>query len=709
MKNTFVKTGIALGLSLFFSWVYLFTPQAYYSLDNKLRDFMFIIRGELPKSDRVVIVDIDNTSLKAIGQWPWSRDKIATLIENLTKAEAGIIGLDMVFAEPDRTSPHLLQEQFPQLTQNLPNNDAILAQTFASAPVVGGYVFTPEKTHESLTPLIPAVFIQRGLKDSHYFLEPSGIITNIPVLQTALYSSGFFNTYPDEDGVIRSTPLIQRYKNDIYPSLAFEMLRIYSGANQVEISGDDNGISHIQFGTFEVPTDHTGAFLINFRGPKKHFAYVSASDILSGHFDPEKIKNRFVLVGTSALGLLDLRATPYDSTSPGVEIHANIIDNILEGDFITRPFVARLYDLAIIWVLVFGLMLIFSLLNSILIIPFSVVLLGLILYGFYTLLFDYGIVLTLIAPILAFISTLIFSLGFDYFITSRHKEQARRILGKKVSPSVMNHLLAHSSEDLVASKEVEATVFFSDIRSFTDISEKIGSPTKLITLLNNYMTPMVDTIINHKGTIDKFIGDAIMAYWNAPIEVKHHPDMAVATAIEQINLLDKINQELRESYEVTIHIGIGIHTGVVTAGDMGSQGRSDYTVIGDNVNIASRLEGLTKIYHAQILISKATYEQLTHTYTVRPIDIVELKGKRKSIEIFEVICDNKAVTKEELNKYEEAIALYRQAKLFDALSLFTQLRQDYTDPLYALYETRCQAFIHDPKDKFSPITKMHTK
>jgi adenylate cyclase len=200
-----------------------------------------------------------------------------------------------------------------------------------------------------------------------------------------------------------------------------------------------------------------------------------------------------------------------------------------------------------------------------------------------------------------------------------------------------------------------------------------------------------------------------MAYWNAPVPVDDHADAAVQTAIRQIELLEEINTMLQGKYRITLQIGIGIHTGVVTAGDMGSQGRSDYTVIGDNVNIASRLEGLTKVYHAQILISKATYEQLTHTYTVRPIDIVELKGKRKSIEVFEVICDNKAVTKEELNKYEEAIALYRQAKLFDALSLFTQLRQDYTDPLYALYETRCQAFIHYPKDKFSPITKMHTK
>lgn len=670
---------------------------------------MFLVRGELPKTDRIVIIDIDNDSLKEIGQWPWPRNKVAQLIENLTQANAGIIGLDMVFSEPDRTSPHLLQEKFPNITQELPNYDEMLAKAFETSPVVGGYTFSDNHTGETRAPLIPAVFIQKGLKHTDYLKDPNGIVLNTPRLQDALYSSGFFHTVPDADGIIRSTPLVQRYQGEIYPSLAFEMLRIYSGSNTVKIIGDDNGVISIDFGEFHIPTDHTGALLINFRGPQKHFQYISASDIINKKFDPKEIEGKFVLVGTSALGLKDLRSTPFDSTSPGVEIHANVIDNIIQGDFISKPLIARLHDLAIIWVLVFSLMLLFSLVNSYVIIPFATLLLLGMLYLFYILLFSYGYVLTLIIPVLAFFTTLIFSLTFDYLIASRHKEQAQRILGKKVSPSVMQHLLAHSDEDLVAPKEVEATIFFSDIRSFTGISEKVGSPTKLITLLNSYMTPMVDSIIEYKGTIDKFIGDAIMAYWNAPVEVKNHADMAVSSALKQIKLLQEINKHLSKQYGVTIQIGIGLHTGLVTAGDMGSEGRSDYTVIGDNVNIASRLEGLTKVYHAQILISKDTYAQLKNSYIIRPIDVVELKGKQKAIEVFEVLYDNKHVSEEELNIYTEAILLYRDSKLFEAHTLFKQLRENYSDPLYTLYEERCKKFIDHPELTFSPITKMDRK
>jgi len=709
MKNTLIKIGIAFSLSLFFSWVYLFTPQAFYTIDNKLRDFMFLVRGELPKNDRIVIIDIDNTSLHKIGQWPWPRNQVAQLINTLTDAHAGIIGLDMVFSEPDRTSPHLLKNKFPELTEALPNYEEILAKTFATSPVVGGYTFSDNATGESRSPLIPAVFIQQGLKNTDYLKDPNGIVLNIPRLQDALYSSGFFHTTPDGDGIIRSTPLVQRYQGEIYPSLAFEMVRIYSGSNTVKIIGDDNGVISIAFGDFHVPTDQTGALLINFRGPKHHFKYISASDIMDKHFDPKEIEDKFVLIGTSALGLKDLRSTPFDSTSPGVEVHANIIDNIMQGDFISKPLIARLYDLAIIWVLVFSLMLLFSFVNSYLMIPFATLLLLSMLYLFYSLLFNYGLAFTLATPILAFFSTLIFSLTYDYFIASKHKEQAQRILGKKVSPSVMHYLLAHSDEDLVSPKEVEATVFFSDIRSFTGIAEKVGSPTKLIALLNSYMTPMVENIIEYKGTIDKFIGDAIMAYWNAPVEVKDHADMAVSSALKQIDLLQKINKHLSKQYEVTLQIGIGIHTGIVTAGDMGSEGRSDYTVIGDNVNIASRLESLTKVYHTQILISKDTYTQLKKAYTIRLVDVVELKGKQKAIEVFEVIPESKKLSEKELHTYHQGITFYRNAKVFEAYKIFKELIEQYSDPLYALYEERCKHFIDHPELTFSPVTTMERK
>lgn len=709
MKNTLVKTAIAFMLSLFLTWVYLFTPQTFFSFDNKLRDFMFVIRGELPKSDNVVIIDVDNKSLKAVGQWPWSRNVISKLISNLNNANAGIIGLDMVFAEKDKSSPHLLKEKYPKISQNLPNYDEILAQTFASAPVVGGYIFTDEETLDENTPLIPAVFIQKGLHESMYLKETKGIILNTPVLQEALYSSGFFVTKKNEGGVVRSAPLIYKYQDIIYPSLALEMIRIYSASNKVKIIGDENGVEHIEFGEYSVPTESSGEFIINFRGAKKHFKYISASDILSHNFNPKEIENKFILLGTSAPGLKDLRYIAYDSTFPGVEVHANIIDNILKGDFIQRPFIANLYDILIIWALVFGLMLLFSYLSSWIIVPVATLLFVLMLYGFYTILFHYGLVLTLLTPILAFASTLLFSIVLDYFTASKQKEQAKRILGNKVSTSVMQHLLAHADEGLIEPKEVVSTIFFSDIKGFTSISEKLGSPKKLIEMLNIYMTPMTDIIIEEKGTIDKFIGDSIMAYWNAPVPVLNHAKHAVRAAIKQVKELEKVNKVIYAKYAIKLEVGIGLHTGLVTAGDMGSLGRSDYTIIGDSVNLASRIEGLTRVYDTDILISEATYAQLDDSFNIRHIDTVEVKGKSKATKLYQVLTSTTPLSIEELTLHSKAFESFQEGDLPNAFKLFTQLNAEYPSTLYAHFVKRCQTYIEDTSLSFSPILKMTSK
>jgi adenylate cyclase len=261
----------------------------------------------------------------------------------------------------------------------------------------------------------------------------------------------------------------------------------------------------------------------------------------------------------------------------------------------------------------------------------------------------------------------------------------------------------------VSPKEVEATIFFSDILGFTSISEHIGSPDKLIKMLNTYMTPMVESILSHKGTIDKFIGDAVMAYWNAPLEVENHADKAVQSAIEQIESLLNINKIIESKYNVTINIGIGLHTGIVTAGDMGAEGRSDYTIIGDNVNLASRLEGLTRYYDVQILISKATYKALKQDYNIRPIDIVEVKGKSNSVEIYEIICNTKNINQEESKLYEDAINAYRNANIAEANAYFKTLTQKYPSVLYTQYLNRCQYSIDHPEEDFTPVLKMQTK
>ncbi len=708
MQSFLTKSALALSIALFLSWAYLFMPQAFFSFDNRLRDFMFVMRGELPKNDRVVIVDIDEESLKEYGQWPWQRDVFADLLYKLSDSGAGIIGLDVVFAEDDRSSPHRFAKRFPQLSEKLENYDEILAQCLTQTPVIGGYIFLFEKGDEENTPMIPAVFIEKDMK-KRTILEPKGVVLNIKTIQDSLYSSGFFNNTPDEGGMIRSVPLLMSYDGVLYPSLALEMIRVYSGVNKVEVLGDEAGVRSIELGDFTIPADKAGRLVVNFRGAGKYFKYISALDIIKGNYDPQDIENKFVLIGTSAVGLFDLRSIPFDSAIAGVEVHANAIDNILTGDFLQKPADMVLYDLMILWLIIFVFVFVFSLIKSWFIIPIAIVAAYGLFELFFLLLFEHGIVLNLLFPFIAYLLTLVISVGIDYIIASRQKEQAKRMLGKKVSPAVMEYLLEHSAEDLVASRELQATILFSDIRGFTTISEKIGSPDKLIHMLNAYMTPMVDNVISHKGTIDKFIGDAIMAYWNAPVEVKDHADEAVKSAIEQIEMLVDVNREITPEYDVAIAIGIGVHTGIVTAGDMGSLGRSDYTIIGDNVNLASRLEGLTKQYDAQVLISHATFLLLKGSYKIRPIDLVEVKGKNEAVEIHEVVCNNKEVSEAEMKKYKAATKLFRDSKVNEAYLLYLELQSNYPCKLYELYTLRCKKFIDNPTLEFTSILKMTTK
>jgi adenylate cyclase len=709
MRSFFIKILAALGIATFLSWGYLFLPEVFFSFEGRLRDYLFVIRGELPKSQNVVIVDIDEKSLKKYGQWPWSRDVVADLLYALDDAEVGIIGLDIVFAEEDRTSPHRFSAYLNNTTHQLVNYDTLLAQAFQTTPVVGGYLFTFEQNQTQNPPHIPSVFVKYGMGEDAPLLKPRGMILNIAPLQDALYSSGFFNNIPDEGGMIRSVPLIMEYDGSIYPSLALELVRIFKRQERVDVVGDSEGVWHVALGELQIPTDSFGRLSVNFRGGAKYFSYISASDVLDQNFDPNLLRGKFVLVGTSAAGLFDLRSTPYANAIAGVEVHANVIDNLLEGDFLSKPRYGVVYDLLIIWGAVFLFFFLFSFLKSWLILPSAF----LLFYGmfelFYVLLFEYGIVLNLLFPLLAFVLSFALALGIDYIIASRRMEEAKRMLGKKVSPAVMEYLLEHSAEELVSSRELEATIFFSDIRSFTTISEKIGSPDKVIHMLNTYLTPMVQSIVNHKGTIDKFIGDAIMAYWNAPIPVPNHADQALKSAIEQIEMLTNINKLITPKYDVTINIGIGLHTGIVTAGDMGSYGRSDYTIIGDNVNLASRMEGLTKQYGASILISRATYERLEGSYVIRPLDLVEVKGKNEAVEIFEVICKNKNISKEELESYAKAISLFRSAKVARAHEIFQNLQAQNPSKLYEFYIQRCDAFLTHPELEFTPILKMTTK
>ena len=698
LKKSYKSIIIAFLISVFISSIYIYFPELPSSIDNRLRDFMFNIRGEIePKSDSVVIIDIDEKSLKTLGQWPWSRDVLSKILYNLNDAKVAIIGFDIVFAEEDRTSPHKIFKKLDIQKENLPNFDLEFAQAIANTPTILGYQFEFADKEFILksAPAIQTIFIEKNKNiEENFLIKAKGTILNIPILQDSSYSSGFFNNIPDDSGIIRSVPLIISYDDEIYPSLALEALRIGLGIKRVTINYDENGVRNLQLGDFIVPTDRYGRLLINFRGKEKSFKYISALDIYNNSFNKEEIENKIALVGTSAAALMDLRATPFESVFPGVEVHANAIDNIISQDFIYRASWMDGANIVIIFILTFFTFFIIKKIPIWLTPIFTISFLFISLYYIYYLMFNTGIILNILFPIFSIILSGIISLIIGYFYEIKKKEEIKNKFASKVSKDVMEELLKNIDDNSLKAQNKEVTIFFSDIRGFTNISEKINKPELLIKYLNQYMTPMSEVITKNKGTIDKYIGDAIMAYWNAPFDIENHADKAVTSAIEQLNELKELNKNLEITNQPLIAIGIGITTGIATVGEIGSIGRSDYTIIGDSVNLGSRIESLCKFYDVSLIISEDTKEKLTKDYTFRYLDYVKVKGKENPIKLWEVLVDSNNEIKEELNIYHEAIALFTNKKIKEAFILFQELNKNYkSKKIYDIYIQRCKKFI----------------
>jgi len=698
LKKSYKSIIIAFLISVFISSIYIYFPKLPLSIDNRLRDFMFNIRGEIePKSDSVVIIDIDEKSLKTLGQWPWSRDVLSKILYNLNDAKVAIIGFDIVFAEEDRTSPHKIFKKLDIQKENLPNFDLEFAQAIANTPTILGYQFEFADKEFILksAPAIQTIFIEKNKNiEENFLIKAKGTILNIPILQDSSYSSGFFNNIPDDSGIIRSVPLIISYDDEIYPSLALEALRIGLGIKRVTINYDENGVRNLQLGDFIVPTDRYGRLLINFRGKEKSFKYISALDIYNNSFNKEEIENKIALVGTSAAALMDLRATPFESVFPGVEVHANAIDNIISQDFIYRASWMDGANIVIIFILTFFTFFIIKKIPIWLTPIFTISFLFISLYYIYYLMFNTGIILNILFPIFSIILSGIISLIIGYFYEIKKKEEIKNKFASKVSKDVMEELLKNIDDNSLKAQNKEVTIFFSDIRGFTNISEKINKPELLIKYLNQYMTPMSEVITKNKGTIDKYIGDAIMAYWNAPFDIENHADKAVTSAIEQLNELKELNKNLEITNQPLIAIGIGITTGIATVGEIGSIGRSDYTIIGDSVNLGSRIESLCKFYDVSLIISEDTKEKLTKDYTFRYLDYVKVKGKENPIKLWEVLVDSNDEIKEELNIYHEAIALFTNKKIKEAFILFQELNKNYkSKKIYDIYIQRCENFI----------------
>ncbi|MCX6075511.1 MAG: adenylate/guanylate cyclase domain-containing protein [Campylobacterales bacterium] len=712
MKNKY-KALILLFLliSAILSGAYLFLPSYFQSLDNSVRDFYFNFRGPQKTSDSVVIVDIDEESIKELGQWPWERDKFAKILTNLKNGGVGVIGLDIVFSEADKTSPSKFAKEWNIKDTNLPDYDTILSETVADTPTILGYVLDFDKHNKNEGPSIPAIFMQKNLQDKEYLPEAHGVLTNLPTIQKAGYSSGFMNNIPDETGIIRSVPLLIKYDDTLYPSLAFELYRIVTENKKVAVLYGESGIEGIEIGSELIPTDRFGRLYVNFRGPAKSYKYFSAVDILNNNFNKESIEGKIVLIGTSAYGLMDLRSSPMDSVIPGVEIHANVIDNLINQDMLKKPSMGELIDIFLILFIAFIVIFIYSRLSVLwLLLVYSLSLISLLYMNFH-LLFQEHIIINTTFPLFSMILSLVGILGVNYMFETRQKEMVKNSFSKKVSKQVMEDLLANPDAANFTSKEVEVSIYFSDIRSFTSISEELKSPKRITDFLNYYMNAMVESVEKHHGTIDKFIGDAIMAYWNAPMNVKNHADEAVKTALEQIAKRDFLNITINKDFGFDVDYGIGINTGDVVVGEIGSHGRSDYTIIGDAVNLASRLEGLCKPYKVRLIISEFTKAKLTESYVIQLLDKVRVKGKDEPVEIYEVISMGEPDEQKqiELSEYYKAHNLYVNAEFEKAKEMFTFLYEKYEKHLYKLYKERCEHLLNENIKEFDGVFDFLTK
>ncbi|MEA2091771.1 MAG: CHASE2 domain-containing protein, partial [Campylobacterota bacterium] len=487
-------------LSALLSSAYLFLPTHFQSLDDRVRDFYFKFRGPQKASDDIVIVDIDEKSIKELGQWPWERDKFARILTNLTASGAGIIGLDIVFSEADKTSPKRLAKRWGIDASEMSDYDLILSQVIGSTPTILGFVFDFDANNTNEAPQIPAIFIEKSKPKREFLPLAQGVLTNLKIIQDAGYSSGYMNNIPDETGIIRSVPLLIKYEEQLYPSLSFEMYRIATSSKKIVTTYSDAGVENVQVGKQRIASDRFGRLHLNFRGPFKSYRYISAVDIYNNSIDRKLIEGKFVLIGTSAYGLMDLRSTPLDSVIAGVEVHANVIDNLLNNDMLRKPAWAEIADLLAIIAITFIVIFIYSRFSLLtLSLVYSISFFG-IMYLNYYLLFTEFIILNSIFPLFSISLSLVGVLAVNYMFESRQKDMIKHSFSKKVSKQVMEDLLQNPDSADLSSREVEVSVYFSDIRDFTSISEMLKSPKRITDFLNYYMDIMVKSVEENSGT-----------------------------------------------------------------------------------------------------------------------------------------------------------------------------------------------------------------
>ncbi len=730
MKQHLVRIVLGLVIVVFFIGhaARIYEVGFIHQLDNIIYDARLKLTMPGKGDARIVILDIDEKSLGEIGRWPWSRNVMARLMDKLfDQYGVAMVGFDVVWAERDTSSGMDLldtlakgelkeaggfQSAYQQLRGKL-DFDGMFAASIKDRPVVLGYYFNGDEKSVKVN-AIPAPVLPKGTFTGRNiaFARWHGHTGNLPIYLKNAAAAGHFNPRVDDDGVSRRVPIILEYEGEYYEPLSLAMLRtlvkIERGAfpaiepmypPEQMLTKKYGGMEWVKVGPFTIPVDSEATALIPYHGPKATFSYVSIADILGDRIKPEQLKGKIALVGTTAPGLQDLRSTPVDSVYPGVEIHANMIAGMLSHNLKQKP--AYMLGAEVLLLLFGGVALSFLIpMFSALWATVAAAAGVLLITGFNFLIWSKAdMVLPLAASILmtAFVYTM--NMAYGYFVESRSKRQFTELFGQYVPPELVDKMASDPQKYTMEPKAAELTILFSDVRGFTSISEAL-KPEELREYINEYLTDMSGIIRSkYNGTLDKYIGDAIMAFWGAPVEDPQHARNGLLAGMEMQKECEVLNAKFVARGWPVLKIGVGLNSGNVRVGDMGSQVRRAYTVMGDAVNVASRLEGRTKYYGVGILVGESTRKAVKDVI-FKEVDRIKVKGKDEAINIYEPVALESEAGKgllEELKLWNQTLRDYR-AQQWDRVEVnIMNLQRMYPGRgLYALYADRVAGFRRSP-------------
>jgi len=695
------------------------------------------VRATMPDSisQQIVIIDIDEKSLKQEGRWPWSRERLGELVSKLADHyKVAVVGMDVVFAEPENQSGIKMMERLSRRSapqdkeiktllarlQPLLDGDQAFARELKGRDVVMGYYFKRDNNLEAdnLSGKLPAPAcdLAQALAQGMKLQPATGYGANLPLLQDAAAGGGHFLPNLDDDGIIRTLPLLMEYQGKCYESLSLAILRRIVDAPQltVERGGDHWSSLSLKVGELQIPVTADASAWIPYRGFQGSFRYISAADVLEERADPAQLEGVVALLGTTAAGLLDARATPVGNPYAGVEVHANMLAGMLEGSVKKSPTAIPGMES---WMLLLVGLVVAVLLGRASPMQAMWMALGtsaLLTLANLVLWLSASVVLPLASPLLLIGVLFVLNMSYGFVAEERTKRLYKERFGQYVSPEVIEEMIANPQMlESMEGTSRNMTVLFSDIRNFTTISEGM-EPKDLMCMMNEYLTPMTRLIIDKnkfQGTIDKYIGDAIMAFWGAPLFDAQHAQHAVLAALEMQRLAAELSTQFKAKNWPEIRIGVGLNTGMMAVGNMGSSFRRAYTVLGDPVNLAARLEGLTKEYGVGILVSESTKDG-TVDIVYRELDRVRVKGKGLAVSIYEPVGISAEVSAQQLGnirQFQQALAHYRAQQWDEAVAILQSLPQT-DEVLVRLYMRRiAEMRAHPPGKEWDGVTSFATK